>query len=378
MNQVDGKLVVSVADTGIGIPADQLPYIFNEFRQVDGSTSRRYGGTGLGLAIVEKFAGMLGIKVNVESEPGKGSVFTLTFPAEALSGGADQPQAQSNGLEKYGTASSIKMPTATEAGEKTILIVEDSEPAVIQLSSILREQGYRLEIARNGSEALDAAKLHRPHAIILDLMMPGMDGFDVLEQIRGTIETKTIPVLILTAKILTAEELKRLSQNNIHQLVQKGAINKNELLFLVRQMLFPGRLEENSVKQKAGSLAKITSPAKILIIDDNSDNVTTLKVLLGGMHTVFSEHNGLAGMEAIRRVKPDLVFLDISLPGLDGFKVFDMIRKDPDIKQIPIIAVTARAMHGDRERILEHGFDDYISKPIDPGLFDENMRGWFK
>jgi signal transduction histidine kinase/CheY-like chemotaxis protein len=371
----NGEVTVTVRDSGIGIPADQLPFIFNEFRQVDGSTSRRYGGTGLGLAIVEKFAAMLGIRVGVESEPGKGSVFTLTFPAEASQNKSlphPQPVLPAWSLH-YAHLPALSL---TQAGSKTILIVEDSEPAIIQLTSILREQGYRFEIARNGKEALDSARIHLPHAIILDLMMPGMDGFDVLEQIRSTVETRTTPVLILTAKYLTQEELRRLTANHIHQLVQKGAVNKSELLGLVRQMLFPASPAPDTRQEPAGKMRKVNAPARILIIDDNPDNVTTLRVLLDGKHTVFTEHNGQAGVESVKRLKPDLIFLDISLPGLDGFQVFDLIRKEPGSRHIPVIAVTARAMKGDREQILSHGFDGYISKPIDHSSFGETLSAW--
>jgi CheY-like chemotaxis protein len=121
---------------------------------------------------------------------------------------------------------------------------------------------------------------------------------------------------------------------------------------------------------------KIPAPAKILVIDDNLDNGTTIKVLLQEKHTVIPARDGNEGINSALRLKPDLILLDISLPGIDGFKVLEKIRKEDSLQNIPVIAVTARAMKGDREQILAHGFDDYISKPIDLSVFEETMNNW--
>ncbi|MCX6306689.1 MAG: response regulator [Bacteroidetes bacterium] len=369
------EIALTVKDTGIGIPANQLPFIFNEFRQVDGTTSRQYGGTGLGLAIAEKFAMKLSARIDVESEPGKGSAFTVIFPIEPPSGkplsmahpglsSSYRPEAQLSELKK------------SQASEKTILIVEDSEPAIVQLSWILREQGYQVDIARNGFEALEAVKVKIPDAIILDLMMPGIDGFEVLEKIRGNSETANIPVLILTAMYLDASDLTRLTRNNIHQLVQKGDINKIALLSIVRQMMFPNQEPVPGIIPAQTTRQKTKAPARILIIDDNPDNETTIKVLLQDKHTIITATNGPEGVAAAGNQKPDMILLDISLPGMDGFRVFDEIRKNDLLRQIPVIAVTAKAMKGDREQILAHGFDGYISKPIDVAVFEETINKW--
>ena len=372
---VGTEVMISVKDTGIGIPADQLPDIFDEFRQVDGTTSRHYGGTGLGLAIADKFARKLNASIEVVSELGKGSTFTVIFPVEPPEAIPAQPPVPGLG-RRYHLDTLLPELKVSDAIQKTILIVEDSEPAIIQLSWMLKDQGYQVEIARDGFEALAAVKVKIPDAVILDLMMPGMDGFEVLEKIRGTRETATIPVLILTAMFLTPTELRRLTENHIHQLVQKGDINKVELLSIVRQMLFPTESPEPENLVKETVQAKIKGPANILIIDDNADNGTTLRVLLQDKHAITATRDGVEGIARAKELKPDLVLLDISLPGMDGFKVFDEIRKEKSMKHVPIIAVTARAMKGDREQILAHGFDDYISKPIDPDDFDETINKW--
>ena len=371
---VGSEVSVTVKDTGIGIPADQLPHIFDEFRQVDGSTSRQYGGTGLGLAIADKFARKLNARIEVASEPGKGSTFTVIFPFGPSSGKSLPSLAGLKGM--YHSESRLPDLKLSEASEKTILIVEDSEPAIVQLSWILKDQGYQIDIARDGFEALASVKSKIPDAIILDLMMPGLDGFEVLERMRSTSENAAIPVLILTAMYLGPDQLKRLTENHIHQLVQKGDINTNELLSIVRRMLFPqGEYQaENNTAQ--GTHVKIDGPANILIIDDNTDNGTTLKVLLKDKHNVSAIKDGKEGIAKAKSLKPDLILLDISLPGMDGFRVFDAIRTEETLRHIPIIAVTARAMKGDREQILAYGFDDYISKPIDPDVLKETISKW--
>jgi CheY-like chemotaxis protein len=310
----------------------------------------------------------------VRSEPGKGSVFTLTFPAAAAAG---EPLQMSEGLSKFYQAHDpLPELKRSAANGKIILVVEDSEPAIVQLSWILKDQGYQVEVARDGFEALAAMKMKIPDAIILDLMMPGMDGFEVLERMRGTRETASIPVLILTAMYLSPAELKRLTENHIHQLVQKGDVNKNDLLSMVRKMLFPHEMAEQGVLAVKAPRAKISAPATILIIDDNADNVTTLKVLLQDKNSVVTVTDGRDGVDRARSLKPDLIMLDISLPGMDGFKVFDEIRREEILRHIPVIAVTAKAMKGDREQILLHGFDDYISKPVEPEVFEETIGKW--
>ena len=131
---------------------------------------------------------------------------------------------------------------------------------------------------------------------------------------------------------------------------------------------------ENNTAQ--GTHVKIDGPANILIIDDNTDNGTTLKVLLKDKHNVSAIKDGKEGIAKAKSLKPDLILLDISLPGMDGFRVFDAIRTEETLRHIPIIAVTARAMKGDREQILAYGFDDYISKPIDPDVLKETISKW--
>ena len=243
------KFYIEVADTGIGMSNEDLSYIFEEFRQIDGTSARPYEGTGLGLAIAYKTAKILGGDLSVKSVPGRGSTFILTLPLKwpgpaelpslitpaeitptqkTILTANDEPE-----IENQHNYQEIKKP---EAGTK-ILLVEDNEAAVIQVRKVLESEGYKVDVVRGGQEALEYVKQTIPEGIILDLMMPEVDGFEVLEKIRGTRTTAQIPVLILTAKDLTQEDFKKLGHNNIQQLIQKGDVDRQNLLFKTRLML---------------------------------------------------------------------------------------------------------------------------------------------
>ncbi|MDX9748578.1 MAG: ATP-binding protein [Paludibacter sp.] len=226
------KVEVVVADTGIGIHPADLPRIFDEFRQADGSNSRKFEGTGLGLSIAKKYAGLIHCSIHVSSEPGKGSVFTVALPLKAdytasadskLEAEVNQPMSLSN--------------ERTRGEGKRILVVEDTEAMIVQIRDVLEEEGYEVDIARNGLEAIDQLAKNVPDAMIIDIMMPGMDGIELLNAIRSKEPTDRLPVLVLTAKILSEEEKRNIKNNHIHQLIQKGTITQDSLLEAVATMM---------------------------------------------------------------------------------------------------------------------------------------------
>ncbi len=232
----DDMVAIVVADTGIGINAEHLPHIFNEFRQADTGVSRRFGGTGLGLTIAKEYANLLGGTITVRSIPGEGSEFTLSLPLiyDKNNRITENHSYYSNTTEKKRNPRMSTMPGDT----KTVMLIEDSEPAVVQIKDFLEENGYKVVVGRDGGEALELFNTVIPDAIILDLMMPGIDGFQVLQSIRNTEITANIPVLILTAKYITKEDLQFLKRNNVYQLIQKGDIKRHELVKVVGEMLF--------------------------------------------------------------------------------------------------------------------------------------------
>jgi len=255
-----------------------------------------------------------------------------------------------------------------------ILIVEDNDSIIIQLKAILKSD-YEIEVARGGSEALKFVSHTIPEAIILDLMMPGIDGFEVLESIRSTDETREIPVLILTAKDLTNADLAKLSANNSQQLVQKGDVDIEELLHKIKLMLGAApagetgiskqKIPVRKIKQATKSAVKNNIIPRVLIVEDNPDNMVTMKAILGSRFLLLEAGDGEQGLKMIMKEKPDLVLLDISLPKMDGFDVLKIVRKSEEVGSVPMIAVTAKAMNEDKKAIIAAGFDDYITKPID-------------
>jgi len=636
-----GKVSVRIADTGIGIAAGDLPYIFDEFRQVDGTSARRHEGTGLGLAIARKAARMLGGEIAVQSVPGKGSTFTLTLPVawqgtatvcepivlrqpsavkskrktilvvddepemaamisryllqegyntltatsgaealelaarerpfavtldiimpdmdgwEVLQGFKKNPETKEipviivsisedkeagfalgavgyvtkpvskkllvseiGKIGKPGTRSimivddndldrqqirqiieeeglkpivaedgaaclelikkqipdvlvlDLMMPepdgfavlerirsnpatrdlpiivvTAKDLTEEDrkklsgnvfsvleksaatsatllaeikriltdlegipkhpevkkpaapprILIVDDNEAVIIQVKTVLESAGYVADVARGGQEAFDYVSRTIPDGIVLDLMMPEIDGFAVLEKIRSTKATVKIPVLILTAKDLTPEDFKRLSANHIRQLVQKGDVDRESLLSKVRSLL--GREEKvdtgysipdtgntkfenpylaSTASRFTNNVSRILKPATILIVEDNPDNMTTIKAVLQNRYRILEATDGDEGLRMAEEARPDLILLDMALPKMDGLTVVRHLKDNKELSPIPVIAMTAQVMKGDRERILDGGCDDYIAKPLDPADFLKKISKWLK
>lgn len=357
------EISILVSDSGIGIAQENLDVIFDEFRQADESLSRKKGGTGLGLAIAKKYAKILGGDIAVESTPEKGSTFILILPLETHESTSLPKDVPTRVIE------TSSQQTFAIAQTKNVLIVDDSEPAIIQTTDILKEQGYHVHIARNGKEAVEQIGKHQFDGMILDLMMPEMDGFQVLKSIRSLEKHSMIPVLILSAKHITKEELSFLKSNNVIQLIQKGAVDRKELVRAVAKLLSQeSRKEKNILKRKTGK--KTSEKLVVLVIEDNSDNMLTVKAILEDTYEIIEAADGIEGVSKAEKVKPDIILMDISLPQMDGFQAFSKIRSNKELLHIPIIALTARAMSSDRDVILNYGFDGYISKPIDK----DNMK----
>lgn len=277
------------------------------------------------------------------------------------------------------------MDVTTKKNSKTrILIVEDNPDAIIQVKSVLEKENYAVDVANGGKDALDYLQNNIPDGIILDLMMPEIDGFEVLEKIRIAESTKNIPVLILTAKDLNKNDLAKLKTNNIQQLVLKGDVDINGLLKNINLMLGnePKEIIQNSEVTVSGSKIQVQNPnpkslnglPNILIVEDNDDNRTTLKAILKDKYSIAEAIDGEQGFALAQTQIPDIILLDMSLPGLSGEKLIRHFKFNEKTKNIPLIAVTAQAMMGDKERFLALGCDGYVSKPIDQNVLLTEMN----
>ncbi|QTA78633.1 Two component system response regulator/histidine kinase, methyl-accepting receptor domain-containing protein [Desulfonema limicola] len=265
-----------------------------------------------------------------------------------------------------------------------ILVVEDNEIAAIQISSALEEKDYFVHTVFGGAEAIEFVRHSIPDAVILDLMMPGVDGFQFLESIRSTPETAKLPVLVLTAKELTAQDRARLTHNNIQQLIQKGAVDREQLAACVSKLLPKDDQQADAPKKiKKKDLIKPElktnlKPGKsILLVEDNPDNLITITAILDEFgYNYISADDGRKAVDKAKQLMPGLILMDVQLPVLSGLDAARKIKSDPLTASIPIIAVTAKAMRGDREKILASGCDDYLSKPIEPGRLIEMIQQW--
>jgi CheY-like chemotaxis protein/signal transduction histidine kinase/HAMP domain-containing protein len=313
----------------------------------------------------------------------------------ALSGRVSSALAKSETMpiallkEIKGVLAQLEISRSKPFGSQRILMVEDNESAIIQVRAILEREGYVVDVASSGKAAIEYVQQTIPDGIILDLMMPEIDGFEVLEQIRSSEATATIPVLVLTAKDLTSEDFSKLSANNIQQLVQKGDVDADHLLFKIRLMLgkdtkamsrpslnrriAPALTKEKQNAANQSLLEPGANTPTILIVEDNPDNMATIRAVLRNRYRIKEATDGEEGISKAISELPDLILLDMALPKMDGLTVLHKLRLNDKTRSIPVIALTARAMKGDREQILQAGCRDYISKPLEPAELLEKL-----
>jgi len=392
----------SVTDTGIGIPPEKSELVFHAFHQGDSSTSRRFGGTGLGLAISRELAqGMNGALLFSPGAAG-GSVFTLYLPVAqpAVEKEPSAPQSTGDAEERGGSAGGrcaagavgCVANLAGRAGldgdlqrveesdlqaEKRVLIVEDDPLQAGALEALLERRNVSLTVADSGGRAVELLGGNAFDCIVLDLGLADMSGFDLLEHIGTMEEQRRIPVIVHTGKVLSPEENLRL-QRYAGTIIIKGAKSPERLLNEVTLFLHGGTVPEEKVVRAIADSEAILAGKKVLLVDDDMRNVFSLSSVLSerGMRVIEAE-NGKAALKKLEE-HPDvnLVLMDVMMPEMDGYEATGAIRRDPRFAELPIIALTAKAMKGDREACLKAGASDYITKPVDVERLLSLLRVW--
>ncbi|MEW5736989.1 MAG: response regulator [Thermodesulfobacteriota bacterium] len=357
----------SVRDTGVGIPPEKLAQLFEAFSQADTSTTRQYGGTGLGLAISKSLTELMGGSIKAESTPGRGSLFTFTA---ALGKKATQPPRS--------------FIPETELRGMPVLLVDDNESARMILSSMLESFSFSVAVADSGRSALDeiarAEKEGKPFGlVVMDWKMPGMDGIEASRRIIEAYGEKRPRILMLTA--YGGEEVARQAEAlGIDRFLEKPVTRS--LLFDAVMQAF-GRLlpaagkrarraeDENAWSALAG--------AQVLLVEDNAINQQVAREILeqAGIHVTLAD-NGLEALNRVAATDFDAVLMDVQMPVMDGYEATRAIRSDAGRAELPVIAMTAHAMAGDRAKSLAAGMNDHVTKPIDPHELFSTLLRWVR
>jgi HAMP domain-containing protein/signal transduction histidine kinase/CheY-like chemotaxis protein len=512
LNSAESVVAFSVKDTGIGIAPDKHRIIFEAFQQADGTITRRYGGTGLGLSISREIATLLGGEIQLNSIVGEGSTFTLYLPASYTPEPKKRRPHASAQIETTALLKNNPEPlimenvvdddrSSVEPGDKTLLIIEDDLSFATIMMEMARERGFKVLVATRGDAGLAIARQYTPSAITLDIELPGMDGWSVLDRLKHTRSTRHIPVHIISVaeekqrglkmgamafenKPATPEQLRdalgkienfvqrgvksllvveddKVAQQSIIELIGEGDVEtiavgtaeeamaqlrnkhydcvvldlglpdmngfdlmeriKSEIgnvpiiiytgkdlspkeetelrrlaeTIIVKDVrsldrlldetaLFLHRVEENLPEPKKQMLEQlrkkdpVLASKKVLIIDDDMRNIFALTSLLEryDMQVLYAE-NGKDGIDMLKNIPGiDVALVDIMMPEMDGYDAMRQIRDMPEFRQTPLIALTAKAMKGDREKCIEAGASDYITKPADSEQLLSLLRVW--
>lgn len=358
-------LTFSVQDTGIGMTEAQLAGLFQPFTQADTSISRRYGGTGLGLTISQRLVNLMGGKISVQSQLGKGSTFTFTLEF------TQQPLAT---LAKSVTAESLR-------GLK-VLVIDDHAATLDFLKSTLESFSFNVTTtnsAQTGLALLEQQPLDTPYRlVIIDLSTrSSMDSLQAARAIRQSLSLTHTPIILL----LSAEEMLHQIETSILDGYLVKPVTRSQLFDMVMQVFGYETTNETSPAQTAFNDAEILKlrGGKILLVEDNEINQIVAAEILQNMGLqVTVANNGEEGIWMLNNGKFDAVLMDIQMPGMDGYQATARIRSDPrfTFNKLPIIAMTAHALDSDRAKALDAGLNDYVSKPIDINRLASTLLRW--
>ncbi|MGH7164854.1 MAG: response regulator, partial [Nitrospiraceae bacterium] len=347
----DGPVEFSVSDTGIGIVPEDRQKIFDEFYQAARDAKGRREGTGLGLALAKRYVELHGGRIWVESEVGRGSTFRFTLPVRAPVG---EPQAALAGEPQAIPAPAATVPRRDHSQRPLVLVIEDDPSSVHLLSLHLLEADFAVEVAHDAESGFAKAKALHPAVITLDILLPKVDGWQLLSRLKADPETAQTPVVVVS---ILDERGKGFALGAVDYIVKP--VNRDELLQAVGTGLALSRTRHRK--------------GMILVVDDDPMALELMEAVLGPEgFTVLKARSGADGMILARESRPDLIVLDLLMPDMDGFQVLDELRHDPSTAHIPIVILTMKTLTPEeRERLNgrishlarkgEFGRDDFVS-----------------
>ncbi|OQY58126.1 MAG: hypothetical protein B6245_13475 [Desulfobacteraceae bacterium 4572_88] len=323
--------VFSVSDTGIGMTPEQMGKLFQAFSQADASTTRKFGGTGLGLLITKRFCEMMGGDIDVESEFGKGTTFSIRLPSMAA-------EARPDPSEKAYPRQAI-----APEGDRTVLVIDDDPNVRDMMQRFLSKEGFHVETASDGQEGLACAKELRPATIILDVMMPEMDGWAVLNELKAEPELADIPVIMLTI----------MDEKNMGYAL--GASD---------YMTKP--IDRERLVSVLSKYQKAPSACHALVVEDYAATREMLRRMLEKEGWAVSEaENGRVALEQMAEIRPSLILLDLMMPEMDGFQFVSELRRCEEWRSIPVVVITAKDI-GQEDRLRLSG---YVEKILQKGAY---------
>ncbi|MEM7582289.1 MAG: response regulator [Acidobacteriota bacterium] len=335
--EVANMVLFEISDSGIGMSPEQLSRLFKPFSQADASTARNYGGTGLGLALCKRFCQVMGGRIDVDSELGKGTIFRVRLPSDM------DPDQTSMGsmrtLLESGEWNHREISTVAPGDTRLVLVIDDDLAVHDLLRDLLEKEGFNIVTAASGEEGLKLAYELRPAIITLDVYMPDLDGWTVLNTIKSDAQLSHIPVIMISVSdqrqkgyALGAEYLTK-------------PIDRQQLLQLVEKYFRRG------------------APPEVLVVDDDPDLRAMVRKLLEEQGcTVVEAENGLAALRQVAESPPSLILLDLIMPQLDGFGFMSQLRKNPALSSIPVVVLTAMDIGPEETARLNGGVEQILQK----------------